>query len=146
MEFQPDSNTIKWKVHFSSELKKVFEALATDKGRASFWAESAPEINERITFHFMNHPPVIGRILKKTPPVLFTVEYFDAVAEFSLEPDGAGGTDLTLVSTGVPQSERSEVISGWVSVLMNMKAFVDHGIDLRNHDLTRTWSEGYADN
>ena len=146
MGFQPDSNKIKWKIHFSSEREKVFEALATDKGRASFWAESAPEINEQITFHFMDHPPVTGRILKKIHPVLFTVEYFEAVTRFSLESDLAGGTELTLVATGVPQAERTEVISGWVSVLMNMKAVVDYGIDLRNHDRSLSWSKGYADN
>lgn len=33
-----------------------------------------------------------------------------------------------------------------MSVLLNMKAAVDFGIDLRSHDLSRTWLEGYVDN
>ena len=41
---------------------------------------------------------------------------------------------------------RSEVTAGWVSVLLAMKAAVDYGVDLRNHDETRTWSSGFADN
>jgi hypothetical protein len=30
-------------------------------------------------------------------------------------------------------------------VLLALKAAVDHGIDLRNHDPRRTWDRGYAD-
>jgi len=36
--------------------------------------------------------------------------------------------------------------SFWVSVLMNLKARADHGVDLRNHDPARTWTKGYVDN
>lgn len=146
MTFQPELHQIRWKVHFKNPRESVFEALATDAGRARFWAESAPEANGRITFHFLNHAPVSGRILEKKPPRFFAVEYFEAVVEFSLDDDGSGGTDLTLVSTGLPESKRVEVIAGWVSVLMAMKAAVDFGVDLRNHDESRSWTNGYADN
>jgi hypothetical protein len=40
----------------------------------------------------------------------------------------------------------AEVLPGWVSVLMALKAYVDHGVDLRNHDAARTWDQGYCDN
>jgi hypothetical protein len=39
-----------------------------------------------------------------------------------------------------------EMIAGWVSVLMAMKAAVDHNIDLRNHDKSRAWRSGFLDN
>lgn len=146
MTFQPDPKTIRWKLHFRSPPERVYEALATDAGRARFWAESAPEADGRITFNFLGHPPVTGRILERKPPAIFSVEYFESVVEFSLVEDGVGGTDLTLVATGVPEADRAEITAGWVSVLMAMKAAVDFGVDLRNHDDTRTWSDGYADN
>ena len=146
MEFQSDPDTIRWKIHFQSPRDKVFEALATNSGRARFWAESAPEKDGVVTFHFLNHPPISGRILASEPPTRFTVEYFDAVVDFRLADDGAGGTDLTLVSKGDAPEQRTEIIAGWVSVLMTMKAAVDFDVDLRNHDPSRTWSQGYADN
>lgn len=65
---------------------------------------------------------------------------------FGLKSDGAGGTDLHLIATEVPESSRMEMVAGWVSVLMAMKAAVDHGVDLRNHDSSRAWEQGYADN
>jgi hypothetical protein len=38
-----------------------------------------------------------------------------------------------------------EVHAGWLNVLFPLKAYVAHGVDLRNHDPRRTWDEGYAD-
>lgn len=49
MSFQAQPGTIKWKLHFASSCEAVFDALATDTGRALFWAESAPECDGRIT-------------------------------------------------------------------------------------------------
>jgi hypothetical protein len=59
-----------------------------------------------------------------------------------LQPDGARGTDLTLVADG----DDAETRAGWVSVLLALKAASDFGVDVRNHDARRTWSQGYCDN
>ena len=146
MSFQKDLGVIRWRLHFASPPSKVFDALSTDGGRARFWAESAPEVGGSITFHFLDYPPYTGRVLQREPPSVFAVDYFGATTTFTLVGDGAGGTDLELVATNVDEAMRAEVTAGWVSVLMAMKAAVDHGIDLRNHDLARTWQRGYADN
>ena len=65
---------------------------------------------------------------------------------FQLDDDGDGGTDLSLVAEVPNESSRMEFAAGWVSVLLAMKAAVDFGVDLRNHDAQRSWSQGYADN
>lgn len=126
--------------------ERVFEALTTDVGRARFWAENSHELDGRITFSFLDHEPVTGRVLEFEHPSIFAVKYFGAEVRFFLEDDGADGTDLRLVSTGTPEAERTEVIAGWVSVLLALKAAVDFDVDLRNHDAGRSWSHGYADN
>ena len=59
--------------------------------------------------------------------------------------DNDGGTDLLLTERGVPAESRVSNHAGWVSVLLALKAAVDHGIDLRNHDPLRTWDRGYVD-
>ena len=76
----------------------------------------------------------------------FAVEYFGSVTTFELTQDGRGGTDLTLTAAGVPPADRVEMTAGWVSVLLALKAAVDSGVDLRNHDPARTWDQGFADN
>ncbi len=88
-----------------------------------------------------------GNILQAAPPSLFSVHYYSgSVATFELEEDGKGGTDLTLTDAGVPEQYRTEVIAGWVSVLMSLKAAVDFGVDLRTHDTNRNWDQGYVEN
>jgi hypothetical protein len=85
--------------------------------------------------------------LENKPPRTFKVEYYGgSITTFELSPDGSGGTDLRLTDQGVPAEDRTEVIAGWVSVLMALKASVDFGIDLRNHDPRRTWDDGFVEN
>jgi uncharacterized protein YndB with AHSA1/START domain len=133
-------------MHFASAPVEVFRALATPEGRAKFWAEQAPEHDGKVTFHILNYEPFSGRILERTEPRVFALEYYGTKVRFEINPDGSGGTDLTLLATEVDEAIRMEMVAGWVSVLMAMKAAVDHGVDLRNHDSSRAWGTGYADN
>ena len=40
---------------------------------------------------------------------------------------------------------RDELLAGRLNVLLPMKASIDHGIDMCNHDPDRAWWQGYAD-
>jgi len=147
MTFQDDPSIICWKIHLKSSPQIVYGKLSTNEGRAAFWAESAIEQDEIIHFIFPNQAEWKGKILEKNPPRKFKVEYYGgSITTFELESDGVNGTDLILTDQGVPQEDRVEVIAGWVSVLMALKASVDFGVDLRTHDPKRTWDEGYAEN
>ena len=147
MSFQDDPNMIRWRLHLRSPIAKVYEALSTDVGRARFWAESAIEHNGVIHFVFPNNVTWDARILQADPPHHYAVRYYgNSVATFVLEEDDQGGTDLTLTDTGIPPEDRTEVIAGWVSVLMTLKSVVDFGVDLRAHDPDRHWGDGYVEN
>ena len=147
MNFQADPHTIRWRLHLQSPRAKVYEMLSTDAGRARFWAESANEENGVIHFVFPNQVTWDARILRADPPHTYTVQYYgNSVVTFALAEDGQGGTDLTLTDSGVPAADRTEVIAGWVSVLMALKAAVDFGIDLRAHDSNRHWDNGFVEN
>ncbi len=147
MEFQDEPGTIRWRLHLASPPEKVFEFLATDAGRARFWAESAQERGDAIEFRFPNGLTWAGRVLERAPNRVFAVEYFGGSrATFRLEGDGRGGTDLELTETVPRADDRDEELAGWVSVLLALKAAADHGVDLRNHDPERTWDQGYAEN
>ena len=147
MVFQADPVAIRWRLHLASEPAVVHALLATEEGRARFWAEAAPASDGVITFEFPGRQRWSGRIVDDEPPTRFTVEYYGgSVATFGLAEDGNGGTELTLTDRGVSAADRAEVIAGWVSVLMALKAAADFGVDLRNHDTARTWEQGYAEN
>lgn len=147
MSFQIDPALIRWKIHLKSSPEDVYSQLSTNEGRAAFWAESAMEQDDIIHFIFPNQAEWKGKILENVPARKFKVEYYgDSITTFDLESDGSSGTDLTVTDQGVPPEDRTEVIAGWVSVLMALKASVDFGIDLRNHDSKRSWDEDYAEN
>ena len=112
MSFQPDPSKIRWKIHFVSPPEKVFDALATDAGRASYWAESTPERDGRIAFHILNYEPFSGRVLRRERPRVFALEYFGTIVEFCLAGDGCGGTDLSLLASQVDESIRMEMVAG----------------------------------
>lgn len=145
--FQPEPGVIRWRLHLQAPPARVYALLATDDGRARFWAESAAERDGAIDFRFPGGQTWRGRILEQAPPRRFVVEYYGGSrTTFELADDGAGGTDLALTDAGVPAEDRAEVTAGWVSVLMALKAAADFGVDLRNHDPARAWDAGFVDN
>jgi uncharacterized protein YndB with AHSA1/START domain len=138
---------VRWRLHLASPPAAVFEAIATSDGRARFWAESARRVGDQIEFVFPDGARHRGRVLKEAAPSRFVVEYYGGTtATFVLDDDGAGGTDLTVTDEGVNAEWFAETNAGWVSVLLALKAAVDHGVDLRNHHPDRTWDLGFADN
>ena len=136
---------IRWRMHLAVPPERVFTALDSDDGRAAFWAEAAIERNDVVHFRFINGQRCEAKIVSRRAPHEWTIEYFGALAQFVLAADGAGGTDLTLTQAGVPGHEWHEVHAGWLNVLFPLKAWLVHGVDLRNHDPSRTWDHGYAD-
>ena len=42
-------------------------------------------------------------------------------------------------------AEWHDVHAGWLNVLFPLKAMLAFGVDLRNHDPSRSWDQGYAD-
>lgn len=138
--------SIVWKIHLKSSPEIVFDFLSTTSGREKFWAEKAPEVNGIIHFSFPNGESYESQILKSKTNTEFQLDYFNSMVKFSLEPTKTNGTDLTLTNEGVAEDEYLEVHSGWVSVLMSLKAAVDFQIDLRNHTPNKTWDQKYIDN
>jgi uncharacterized protein YndB with AHSA1/START domain len=136
---------IRWRMHIPVPRERVFAALNTDEGRASFWAESAIEKDGYVEFHFSNGYRCKSRVLHQRAPELFALDYIGGPVRFELSSDGAGGTDLLLTHDGIEPEDWNEVHAGWLNVLFPLKAWLAHGVDLRNHDSTRSWDQGYAD-
>lgn len=132
-------------MHIRVPPERVFEALDTNQGRASFWAESAVESDGKIEFQFANGFRFSGRVLQRNSPDRYAIEYFGGPVRFELAPDGSDGTDLLLTHEGVSDESWQEVHAGWLNVLFPLKAWLEHDVDLRNHDPKRSWDQGYAD-
>lgn len=136
---------IRWRMHLGVAPERVFAALDDAEGRASFWAESAVEESGVVVFTFVDGSEHRAAIVERIAPRVWAVDYMGGTVRFDLAPDGRGGTDLVLTHDGVALDEWNEVHAGWLNVLFPLKAWLEHGVDLRNHDPRRTWLHGYAD-
>jgi len=138
---------VRWNLHLKSSPEQVYAMFATDAGRAKFWSESSLEKDGSLELHFMNGEQLECLILEKMPSSRFSFHYFaETIVVVEFHVDKSGGTDLTLSETGFPNQEHRNLHEGgWISVLMNLKAAVDFGVDLRNHDDQRTWDHGYCE-
>jgi uncharacterized protein YndB with AHSA1/START domain len=145
LESKPVGRPIRWKLHLGSPPDIVFAYLSTDEGRRKFWVEDSQSSGNDLEFTFSNGLRCHCRIVVNEPPNAISFFYFGSVVEFRLASDGAGGTDLTVTNAGVGESEWLEVYAGWLNVLFPLKAAVDFGIDLRSHDKSRTWEQGFVD-
>ncbi|MFI5735190.1 SRPBCC domain-containing protein [Kribbella sp. NPDC051587] len=126
-----------WKLHFKSGPSDVYRALSTPGGRSRYWAD-APETDGTIHFAFPAGHTTDARIEEAIQDRRYRFTWYtDRTLTFDLIPDDAGGTDLTVTSSTGPH------LAGDISVLLRLKAWVDFGVDLRNHDDTR--SAGYLD-
>lgn len=146
MALDSETGIITWRIHLASSPERVYSAITTDEGRRRFWAESTTETHNSVRFTFPNGMIWDGEVLAARQSEQFEINYFGNRVSFTLQDDGKGGTDLTLEDHGPADSDQAETAAGWVSVLLTLKAYLDHGIDLRNHDPDRTWDQGYADN
>ena len=125
------------KVYCASGPSDVYRAVSTALGRERFWATSAPESGGVISFVLGDGRAGECQIEKAVQDEFYRLQYFGRTLTFALAAGETGGTDLTLSSDG--PGDDAEV----VSLLLRLKASVDFGVDLRNHDETRTAS--YAD-
>lgn len=137
---------IRWRIRLSSPPGEVYALLATPAGRARFWAESAEERGGEIHFRFPDGTELAAEILESIPGRRYALRYFGG-SRVTLHLEAAGGgTILTLEEPEPPATEAPANRAGWVSVLLNLKAVADHGVDLRNHDPALSWDRGFVDN
>ncbi|MFD7159467.1 hypothetical protein ACFV9C_33045 [Kribbella sp. NPDC059898] len=124
------------KVYCASAASDVYRAISTVLGRERFWAEQAPESDGVISFVLADGRRDESRIEHTVRDQLYALRYFGRTLTFRLAP-AAAGTDLTLTSDDADDAPEL------ASLLLRLKASVDFGVDLRNHDASR--STRYAD-
>ena len=130
-----------WRIRLRSAPDLVFELLATDAGRVRFWVRESSSRGPETRLVFTDGTSLRCEVLEFDAPRRFALTYFEGSrVDFELEPNGEG-TDLTVREAGAP----ADNVPGWVSVLMNLKAVADFGVDLRHGDPRSGWGEGYVD-
>lgn len=142
-----DANTttrIVWRLRLTSAPERVFAAWLSPPDHERFWCERSDVQPDGFRQHFIDGTVAFCAVEETTAPVHIRLRYFMTRVDVHLERRG-DGTDLTLTVLDVEPHEWHDVHAGWLNVLLPFKAWVDFGVDLRNHDPLRTWAQRYAD-
>jgi uncharacterized protein YndB with AHSA1/START domain len=136
---------IVWRLRLDAGPERVFAAWLSASDHERFWcerSEALPDGNFRQ--HFIDGTVACCVVEEAKASDYMRLHYFNSRVDIRLEGRD-DGTDLTLIARDVATHEWNDVHAGWLNVLLPFKAWVDFGVDLRNHDPVRTWAQRYAD-
>lgn len=125
--------------------ERVFELLDTDEGRERFWAVRSRASDGSFELEFPGGLRSEVAILDREQPRLLALRYFGSRSVIQLEERADGGCDLQVTCECADPSAWLEFYPGWVSWLLVLKGVAEHGVDLRNGALDRTWAQRYVD-
>ncbi|GAC1457763.1 MAG: hypothetical protein PVSMB4_17530 [Ktedonobacterales bacterium] len=148
---QVDFEHIHVSVKLNTSRDRVWQAMTTPGGITSWWAERAevqPVDGGLLRLVFPNRRMLDSKVVMCRPPEFLSFVYFGGTrAEFHLSTHPAGGTVATVTDRGFSsQEDYAETLAHWSSVLLALKAFLDFGVDLRNHTPVFNWEQGFVDN
>jgi uncharacterized protein YndB with AHSA1/START domain len=148
---QVDFEHINVNVKLSANQSRVWQALTTPSGITSWWSERAeiqPTDGGLLRLLFPNRRMLDSKVIQIRPESSMSFVYFGGTrAAFTVEAHPEGGTVVNLHDTGFStQEDYAETLAGWTSVLLALKAYLDFGVDLRNHTPAFNWEHGFVDN
>jgi uncharacterized protein YndB with AHSA1/START domain len=136
---------IVWRLRLAAAPERVFRAWLSPADHERFWCERSEALPDgSFRQHFIDGTVARCAIEDTQAVAHIRFRYFESQVDIHLQPRDTG-TDLTLIALGVEPHEWNDVHAGWLNVLLPFKAWVDFGIDLRNHDPLRTWAQRYVD-
>jgi hypothetical protein len=135
---------IVWRLRLAAAPERVFNAWLNPADHAGYWCERSEPLPEGFRLHFIDGTSEDCTVEESTASSHIAYRYFGSRVDIHLRRLG-DGTDLTLTAQNVSAADWLDVQAGWLNVLLPFKAWVDFGIDLRNHDPRRTWRQRYVD-
>lgn len=136
---------VNWQVYIKARKSEVYKYLTEDNLRERFWVEKSETNGHNVVFQFPNGVTTVCNFLSQTPDTQVKLTYFDTLVEFDLQ-ELESGTVLKLSNTGISDTDYEEILAGWVSVLLSLKAAVQFNVDIRNHDARRCWDQRFVEN
>jgi uncharacterized protein YndB with AHSA1/START domain len=140
----PSDREIVWRLRLAAAPGRVHAAWLDPEQHARFWCERSERSPAGFRQEFADGTVGDCELVESAPPERIVFRYFGSRVRIELAARD-GGTDLTLTCDEVPAHDFLDMHAGWLNVLLPLKAWVDFGVDLRNHDPARTWRERYVD-
>jgi len=140
------------KLAIKTTLPKVWDALATETGLTQWFPSQATlDVRSGGSFEFCwGEFRLPGKFIEVIPQKKLSFTWWEPKGPitFELEKSGDSEVIVTLIARGY-QSEGEELkqyieeTKGWTFFLTNLKSYLEHGIDLRDHNPARTCQTGW---
>ncbi len=151
--FEFDWKTLSVKMFYAVPAGEVFRAIATSAGMEAFFISQMSvfgpdgprdpgsyfESGDRYHWRWLVGKDLEGEILEVDAPRSLTFTFGDAKVRIDVE-SFKDGTLLSLTQFDMPDSERDRVLlhmncrGGWIYHLTVLRGYLEHGIDIRDHD------------
>jgi uncharacterized protein YndB with AHSA1/START domain len=148
-----DWSQFKMKIEIDRPVSVVFEAWTNGDEIAKWFTEEAiiePRRNGRIYMMWLTGETMDDKIISIAKNRLFTIPFGDKRERVTVrfKKDGRGCIcELHQYNMGTSPKDKWEwhkgCAMGWTFFLANLKAYLEHGIDLRNHNPKRSYKKGF---
>jgi uncharacterized protein YndB with AHSA1/START domain len=145
-----DFDIIHVSVKLGADRNRVWQALTTPAGITSWWSERAeiqPSDGGLLRLVFPNRRTLDSKVVQCRPQEMMSFVYFGGTrAQFDVTSI-ASGTSVSVTDRGFSsQEDYAETLASWTSALLALKAYLDYGVDLRNHNPSYNWEHDFVDN
>jgi uncharacterized protein YndB with AHSA1/START domain len=134
--------------------EKVFQAWTDDKVVIKWFtvkAEMEPKKKGRIIWEWLGGDKLETKNIDFVPPKKFVFPFGSKGEQVAVTivPDGNGSV-CELRQTKMKTDSKSRISmhmgckQGWTFFLTNLKSYLEHGVDLRSHDPSRSYNQNFV--
>ena len=148
-----DWTQFKQRIFVKADKERVFRAWTDDRIVSRWFTVKTmiePRNNGRLYFEWLAGDKFEARIVSIRKPTRFVFPFGSRGEEVAVGIRKVrGGSVVELHQYNMKTSPRSKVEmhmnckTGWAFFLTNLKAYLEHGIDLRGHNPRRSHRQGY---
>ena len=141
------------RIEIAAPPEKVYRAWTDGDFLAQWFSVRAavePKKGGRVYFEWLGGDKLETRVLQARKPSLFRFPFGSHGEEVEVKiRQVPGGSVCELQQTNMKTTPRMKVAmhmgckTGWVFFLTNLKAFLEHGVDLRSHDPQKSYNQNY---
>ena len=149
-----DWTQFKQLIFIRANREKVYRAWTDEKMIVKWFTEKAviePRKGGRLYFEWIGGDKLETNVILARKPSKFVFPFGGKSVEVAISLSAAkGGTVVELHQYNMSTAPKTRVSmhmgckEGWAFFLTNLKAFLEHGIDLRGHDPRRCYVQGYV--
>jgi uncharacterized protein YndB with AHSA1/START domain len=149
-----DWTQFKMKIEIKATPQKVYKAWTDGREMAKWFPEKAeivPKKGGRIYLEWLGGVKMDDKVTAARKNSLFQFPFGLKGEQVKITVKKVkGGSVCELHQFNMKTGPKDKVgmhmgcMSGWVFFMNNLKAFLEHGIDLRSHDLKKSYKQGYC--